>query len=223
MTFKFIVKGTLLLTDQRLIFQPDKTKPGEHGIVQVTNSAFLVDAHYMALTDIAGVSIGRQICTIKVDLASGQSRHYMIMAHRLSPVWSKKSRSVREEAAEQINEAADEARFQNGGLPHSLGIETKGGRFTRLIRKGTPLPVSVTEIFTTADPNQPSIQIKPFQGEKPLAAHDMGLGLFDVTEIPPAGPGEPQIEVTFHVDASGAFSMTARDAHTGRDLPVLRS
>lgn len=112
--------------------------------------------------------------------------------------------------------------WNRGRLRHSVGIETKGGRFTPLIRKGAPLPVSVTETFTTADPNQPSIQLKPFQGENRLASFNEGLGVFDVAEIPPAGPGEPLIYVTFHVDAQGALSITARDNGTGRDLPVLR-
>jgi molecular chaperone DnaK len=112
--------------------------------------------------------------------------------------------------------------WNRGALSHSLGIETKHGKFTPLIAKGTPLPASVTETFTTADPNQSSIKIKPYQGEKSLTARNKGLGLFEVTEIPPARPGEPLIEVTFHIDADGAFSMTARDAHTGRDLPVLQ-
>ena len=112
--------------------------------------------------------------------------------------------------------------WKRSGLSHSLGIETKYGKFTQLIAKGAPLPVSVTETFTTADPNQSSIKIKPFQGEKQLATRNTGLGLFEVTEIPPTRPGEPLIEVTFHVDTDGVFSMTARDAHTGRDLPVLK-
>jgi molecular chaperone DnaK len=113
-------------------------------------------------------------------------------------------------------------RWKRGGLRYSLGIETKGGRFTRLIRKRTPLPISVTETFTTAEPNMSSITIKPFQGENSRTARNKGLGVFEVTEIPPGDRGEPHIEVTFHVDAGGAFSMTARDARTGRDLPVLR-
>ena len=109
-----------------------------------------------------------------------------------------------------------------GRLRHSVGIETQGGRFTQLIPKGSPLPASVTETFTTADPNQPSIQLKAFQGESRLASLNQGLGLFDVTEVPPASPGEPLIYVTFHVDAQGELSITARDQGTGRDLPVLR-
>ena len=112
--------------------------------------------------------------------------------------------------------------FDRRRLQHSVGIETKGGKFTPLIPKGAPLPASVTETFTTADPNQPSIQLRPFQGENPLASRNEGLGVFDVTEIPPAGPREPLIHVTFHVDAQGALGITARDELTGRDLPVLR-
>jgi molecular chaperone DnaK len=105
-------------------------------------------------------------------------------------------------------------------LPRSLGIETKGGTFTPLIRKGVPLPVSVTEIFTTAEPDQPSIKIRCFQGEKSRTARNRELGWFEVAEIAPGGPGEPRVAVTFHADVGGAFSITARDARTGRDLPV---
>ena len=108
-------------------------------------------------------------------------------------------------------------------VPHSLGFETKGGKFEPMIKKGWPLGVSVSVIFTTAEPNQSSITIKAFQGEKSLTARNQEVGLFEVMEIPPAGPREPQIEVTFEVvDASGAVSITARDARTGRDLPVLQ-
>jgi molecular chaperone DnaK len=108
------------------------------------------------------------------------------------------------------------------GLQQSVGIETKGGVFTRLIPKGNLLPVSQAEIFTTASPDQTSIEIKPCQGEFRRAARNEQLGLFEVTEIPPAPPGQVKIEVTFHVDAQGAFSMTARNTGTGQDLPVLR-
>jgi Hsp70 protein len=107
-----------------------------------------------------------------------------------------------------------------GTLPCSVGIETRGGGFTAVIARGAPLPVSVTETFITA---KSSLQIGVFQGEHPRAADNTGLGLFEVTQIPPGGRGEPpQIEVTFRVDASGAFSMTARDARAGLDLPVLQ-
>jgi molecular chaperone DnaK len=112
--------------------------------------------------------------------------------------------------------------WDRGRLRHSVGIETKGGRFTPLIPKGARLPASVTETFTTADPDQPSIQLKPYQGESPPASRNQQLGHFDVTEIPPANPGEPLIYVTFHVDARGELSITARDERNGDVLPVLR-
>jgi hypothetical protein len=113
-------------------------------------------------------------------------------------------------------------RRDRGRLRHSIGIETRGGKFTPLIPKGAPLPASVTETFTTAVQNQPSIELRPFQGENSRALFNKGLGVFDVTEIPPAGPGELEIHVTFHVDAQGALSITARDTGTDQHLPVLR-
>jgi molecular chaperone DnaK len=107
-----------------------------------------------------------------------------------------------------------------GRLRHSVGIETKGGRFTPLIKRGTRLPVSLTETFTTADPEQTSIKIHPFQGERRRTAGNTSLGLFEVIDIPPGGPGEPLIEVTFHVDAQGKLTITARDAAADERLPV---
>ena len=108
-------------------------------------------------------------------------------------------------------------------VPHSLGFETKGGVFEPMVKKGWPLGVSASVIFTTADPDQSSIEIRPFQGEEKLTARNTALGLFEITEIPPAPAREPKIEVTFQVlDASGAFTITARDTRTGRDLPVLQ-
>jgi len=112
--------------------------------------------------------------------------------------------------------------WDRGRLRHSVGIETKGGRFTPLIQKGARLPASVTETFTTSDLNQLSIQLKPFQGESSLVSFNQQLGHFEVTEIPPANPREPLIYVTFQVDAQGELSITAWDAGTGRALPVLR-
>lgn len=106
-------------------------------------------------------------------------------------------------------------------LRHSVGIETGGQWFTPLIPKGTRLPFSLTETFTTEEPNQTSIKIKPLPGENSLASFNKRLGLFEVTDILPAGPREPMIRVTFHVNAKGALRITARDG-TGRDLPVLR-
>ena len=112
--------------------------------------------------------------------------------------------------------------YRRRRLRHSVGIETSRGRFTPLIPKGTPLPTSLTETFTTDDAGQTSIRIRPFRGESPRTSLNMALGLFEVEEIPPGAPREPLIHVTFHVDAQEALRITATDAATGEDLPVLR-
>jgi molecular chaperone DnaK len=107
-------------------------------------------------------------------------------------------------------------------LRNSVGIETAHGRFTPLITKGTALPVSLTETFTTADPGQTSIKLKPFQGENDLVAGNESLGEYEVTQIPPGAPRQPCVLFSFHVDVHGALSLTATDKGTGRDLPVVR-
>jgi molecular chaperone DnaK len=108
------------------------------------------------------------------------------------------------------------------GLSNTIGIETKGGVFTALISRGTLLPASRTEIFTTADRDQTSIKITLFQGERALAKHNRRLGLFEISGLPPGPAGKPQIAVTFSVDESHAFNLTARDEKTGANMQVLQ-
>src|SRR5690606_24631061 len=107
--------------------------------------------------------------------------------------------------------------------PLSLGIETKGGVFTKLIEKNTTIPTKRSEIFTTADDNQPSVQIQVYQGEREIAQYNKKLGVFDLTGLPPAPRGVPQIEVTFDIDANGIVNVTAKDLGTGKEQSVTIS
>ena len=104
--------------------------------------------------------------------------------------------------------------------PLSLGIETAGGVFTRLIPRNTTVPASVTEVFTTAEDYQPLVNIHVLQGERPLAADNTSLARFELVGIPPALRGVPKIEVTFNIDANGILSVAAKDIGTGKEHVV---
>ncbi|HLB06588.1 MAG TPA: molecular chaperone DnaK [Alphaproteobacteria bacterium] len=104
--------------------------------------------------------------------------------------------------------------------PLSLGIETLGGVFTRLIERNTTIPTRKSQIFSTADDNQTAVTIRVFQGEREMAADNKMLGQFDLVGIPPAPRGMPQVEVTFDIDANGIVNVSARDKATGKEQQI---
>ncbi|HBF79489.1 MAG TPA: molecular chaperone DnaK, partial [Streptomyces sp.] len=107
--------------------------------------------------------------------------------------------------------------------PLSLGVETRGGVMTKIIERNTTIPVRRTETFSTAEDNQPAVDVVVLQGERERAADNRVLGRFQLTDIRPAPRGEPQIEVTFDIDANGILNVTARDGDTGKEQGITIS
>ncbi len=129
-------------------------------------------------------------------------------------------------AAIQANTLANPNAAGNKGLvlvdvtPLSLGVETLGGVFTKMIERNTAIPHKKSEIYTTASDYQQSVEIKIFQGERPMAEHNKKLGTFTLTEIPPAPRGMPKIEVTFDIDANGIVNVSAKEQQSGKEQKI---
>ena len=104
--------------------------------------------------------------------------------------------------------------------PLTLGIETKGGVMTKLIERNTTIPTRKSEIFSTAEDNQPSVEVHVLQGEREMATYNKSLGKFQLTGIPPAPRGIPQVEVTFDIDANGILAVGAKDLGTGKEQKI---
>ncbi|MBB1094614.1 Hsp70 family protein, partial [Rhodopseudomonas palustris] len=107
--------------------------------------------------------------------------------------------------------------------PLSLGIETLGGVMTKIIEKGTTIPVKKSQVFSTAEDNQPAVSISVGQGEREFARDNKSLGLFELTGIPAAPRGVPQIEVTFDIDANGILTVSSTDKGTGKSQSITIS
>ncbi|MCK5922145.1 MAG: Hsp70 family protein, partial [Methylococcales bacterium] len=105
--------------------------------------------------------------------------------------------------------------------PLSVGIETLGGILTKLIEKNTTIPTKATQVFSTAEDNQPAVTVHVLQGEREMATDNKSLGRFDLSDIPPAPRGTPQIEVAFDIDANGIMHVSAKDKATGKENKIV--
>jgi molecular chaperone DnaK len=184
-------------------------------------------AFEQALKD-AGVSKGQ---LSHVILVGGSTRMPAVQDLVLSLTGKEPNKSVNPDEVVAIG-AAVQAGVLKGDVkdvllldvtPLSLGIETKGGVMTRLIERNTTIPTRRTEVFTTAEDNQPSVEIHVLQGEREMASYNKTLGKFQLVDLPPAPRGMPQIEVTFDIDANGIVHVSAKDRATNKEQSMTIS
>jgi len=184
-----------------------------------------IDPCKMALKD-AGMSAGE---IDEVILVGGQTRMPKVQEAVKNFFGKEPRRDVNPDEAVAVG-AAIQGAVLSGDVkdvllldvtPLSLGIETMGGRMTKLIEKNTTIPTRKTETFTTADDNQGAVTVHVLQGEREQAGANKSLGKFDLTGIPPAPRGTPQIEVTFDIDANGILNVSAKDKATGKEQKIV--
>jgi molecular chaperone DnaK len=179
----------------------------------------------IALKD-AGLSIGD---VSEVILVGGQTRMPLVQKYVKDFFGKEPRKDVNPDEAVAVG-AARQGGVLTGEVkdvllldvtPLSLGIETLGGVMTKLIEKNTTIPTKATQVFSTADDNQTAVTIHVLQGERDRAADNKSLGRFDLSDIPPAPRGMPQIEVTFDIDANGILNVSARDKATGKEQKIV--